>query len=167
MSVFPADESHVIHVGATESLVARLENDARTAGMSVIRLDLAYLSDVAALAEYLAIAFMFPHETRGLDAAVDLISDLEWFGNSHGYLVVVGGLDRAPNVVEPFAGMLPNIVDWWRSQGVPFILAILMNSEQVTSALAAANRRMDEAGRLPWAQPGTGGVDVVVHDRPV
>jgi hypothetical protein len=163
MSVFPAGESHVIHVGATEGLVALLQNDARTAGMSVIRLDLAGLTDAAALAEYLATAFMFPHETRGLDAAVDLISDLEWFGNSDGYLVVVDGVDRAPNVVEPFASILPNIVDRWRTQGVPFILAILMNSEQLTSALAAANLRMDEAGRVPWAQPGTGGVEVVVH----
>jgi hypothetical protein len=131
--------------------------------MSVIRLDLAGLADDAALADYLATAFMFPHETRGLDAAVDLISDLEWFGNSNGYLVVVDGLDRAPKVVEPFASILPNIVDRWRSQAVPFIVAILMTSERLTSALAAANRRMDEAGRLPWAQPGTGGVDVVVH----
>jgi hypothetical protein len=61
------------------------------------------------------------------------------------------------------AGMLPDIVDRWRTQGVPFALAILMHSEQLTSALAAANRFMDEAGRLPWAQPGTGSVDVVVH----
>jgi hypothetical protein len=153
-------------VGATDSLLARLEDGARTAEMSVIRLDLAGLTDDVALSDYLATAFMFPHETRGLDAAIDLISDLEWFANPNGYLVLVDGLDRAPNVVQSFAGVLPNIVDRRRSQAVPFILVILMNSERLTTALAAENRLMDEAGRLPWAQPGTGGVDVVVHNGP-
>jgi hypothetical protein len=65
--------------------------------------------------------------TRGLDAAVDLISDLDWFSNSNGYLVVIGGLDRAPALVEPVAGILPNIGDRWRTQAAPFIVAIRMN----------------------------------------
>ena len=55
-------------------------------------------------------------KTHGLDAAVDLISDLEWFGNSRGYLVVVEGLDRAGGVIAVFASLLPNIVDRWRAR---------------------------------------------------
>ena len=35
---------------------------------------------------------MFPHKIGGMDAALDLMSDLDWFGNDAGYLVVVEGL---------------------------------------------------------------------------
>ena len=96
--------------------MASLEARAHSAGMSVIRVDLSGVSNRVMLADRLAEAFMFPHETHGLDAAVDLISDLEWFGNSRGYLVVVEGLDRAGGVIAVFASLLPNIVDRWRAR---------------------------------------------------
>lgn len=163
MRSYLAEHRFAIHVGLTDHVLETVETECRAAGMSVIRLDLAGLSGATALAEYLATAFMFPHATRGLDAAVDLMSDLDWIGNSNGFLVVVDGLDDAPNIVEPLAGILPNIVDRWRSQAVPFVIAILTMSYELTSALAAANRAMDNAGRLPWAQPGTGSVDVIAH----
>jgi hypothetical protein len=159
-----AGEPYAIHVGVDDELLARFDGNAHAAGMSVIRVDLSGVSDRATLADHLAEAFMIPHETRGLDAAVDLISDLEWFGNSSGYLVVVDGLDRATGTAEAFASLLPNIVDRWRSQALPFIVAICGSSDLLTSTLAAANHAMDEAGSLPWAQPGTGAVEVVVHD---
>ena len=139
---------YAIHVGADGDLLARFEAQARAADMSVIRLDLTAVSSRANLAEYLSEAFMFPHETRGLDAAVDLISDLEWW-----------------DTVEPFASILPNIIDRWRSQGQPFIVVIRGTPDLLSSALATANRKMDEAGSSPWAQPGTGAVEVVVHNK--
>jgi hypothetical protein len=158
-------QPYAVHVGVDDDLLAGFVADARSADVSVINLDLSGVSDRAALAAYLSEAFMFPHEARGLDAAIDLISDLEWFGSAGGYLVVVDGLDRAPNAVEPFASILPNIVDRWRSQARPFIVAIRASCDRLTSALATANRRMEEAGSLPWAQPGTGVVDVILHNE--
>jgi hypothetical protein len=107
---------------------------------------------------------MFPYRIAGLDAALDLISDLEWFGNDRGYLVAVDRSASAPVAAEIFASLLPNIIDRWRTQdGVPFMVVMDGNEPGLRATLIAANRKMDEAGSLPGARPGTGRVDVVVH----
>jgi hypothetical protein len=157
-------QPYSIHLGVDAALFARFEAEARLREMSVIGLDLTGLADRAALVDYLATAFMFPHATSGLDAAVDLISDLEWFGNTRGYLVVVRGLAEPTAVADSFVSILPNIVDRWRSQAVPFVVAVDGNSDQLKSTLLAANREMERAGSLPWAQPGTGAVDIIIHE---
>lgn len=156
-------EPFAIHLGVDAPLLARFKADARSRGMSVIELDLAGVSDAAALSDYLAAAFMFPHETTSLDAAIDLISDLEWFGNAGGYMVLTRGLRDSSPIADSFASLLPNIVDRWRSQAVPFVIAIHGRGDRLEAALLAANDAMERAGRLPWAQPGTGAVDVIVH----
>ena len=107
---------------------------------------------------------MYPFPTRGLDAAVSLISDLEWFGSSQGYLVGVRGADDSSPIAGDFVSLFPNILDRWRTQeDIPFIVAIEEKGERLKAALADANEFMERAGRLPWAQPGVGPVDVVVH----
>jgi S-ribosylhomocysteine lyase LuxS involved in autoinducer biosynthesis len=131
--------------------------------MGVFRLELTGVPDRHSLVHYLARQFMFPHEVVGVDAAVDLMSDLEWFGNSNGYLVVAHGLTDGSEVANAFVSMLPNVVDRWRSQAVPFVVAIDSLGSQLQAALDAANQEMARAGQLPWAQPGTGSVDVIVH----
>jgi hypothetical protein len=153
----------VIHVAADEPVLTQIEHAARSRGMSVLTVDLSGVSDRDALIDCLAEAFMFPYRVGGLDAALDLISDLEWFGNPSGYLVLARGLlDNSP-IVEAFVSMLPNIVDRWRSQAVPFIVALDGVGSGLQRALSTANAEMERAGRLPWAQHGTGRVDVVVH----
>lgn len=52
------------------------------------------------------------------------------------------------------------------SQGLPASGSFPRLVANFVAALTAANRRMDVAGRLPWAQPGTRGVEVVV-DNPL
>lgn len=153
----------VIHLGMGPPEIAQLAGDARSRGMVVIELDLQGLPDRSALVDYLANAFMFPREIGGLDAAVDLISDLEWFGNARGYLVVARGVAGATVAGESFVSILPNIVDRWRSQTVPFVVAIDGEDGLLQSALLAANREMERAGKLPWAQPGTGPADLIIH----
>lgn len=157
--------SFVIHLGMNRDQLARLQGDARSRGMTVIELDLQGIPDRSALVDYLAKTFMFPHEVAGLDAAVDLISDLEWFGNARGYLVTVRGLVGTAAVGESFVSILPNVVDRWRSQQVPFVVAIEGQDDRLHSALLAANRDMERAGKLPWAQPGTGPAEVVLYER--
>lgn len=156
-------ERFSIHLGIGQAEMSRLERMARSRGMSVFRLDLNGLVDREALVDYLARAFMFPYPVSGLDAAIDLISDLEWFGNEEGCLVTVDGSAAATTVVELFASILPNIVDRWRSQDVPFVVVMDRKGHRLQSVLLAANRKMDSQGSLPWAQPGTGRVDVIVH----
>lgn len=162
MTRLPIGRSHSIYLGVSDELVMRFEKKARSASMSVIRLDLSDVSDDAGLANRLSSTFMFPYHTCGLDAAIDLISDLDWFGNPAGYLIIVDGLGHVDGVYESFGGMLPNVVDRWRSQGTSFIVVIRERPERLISALLEANRRMGEAGSLPWAQPGTGPVEVVM-----
>lgn len=164
MSRVDMSRPFVIHLGMHSAALAALEHDARSRGMSVMRLSLAGLPDRAALVDHLSGVFMFPHEVGGLDAAVDLISDLEWFGNDDGYLVVARGLSGASAIGDAFVSMLPNIIDRWRSQAVPFVVALDAKGEQLAAALQAANLAMERAGELSWAQPGTGSVDVIVHE---
>jgi hypothetical protein len=106
---------------------------------------------------------MYPFKTVGLDAAVSLISDLEWFGNTNGHLVVVRGLANPSDVGEAFASILPNIKDRWRTQAIPFVVAIDGKGDRLRSSLHDANDRMDEFARLPWTLLGEGAVNVVIH----
>ena len=161
MSTVDIGRAFVIYLGVGDQL-AGIAHDARSRGMTVFELDLQGLPDRLALVEYLAKTFKFPHEIAGLDAAVDLISDLEWFGNGRGYLVVGRGVTGESVAGEAFVSMLPNIVDRWRSQRVPFVVAIDGQDDRLQSTLRAANRQMERAGMLAWAQPGTGPADVVL-----
>lgn len=165
MSTAGIVRSFAIHLGMDAAQLGRLQDDARSQGMSVIELDFEGIPDRSGLIDYLAKAFMFPHEIGGLDAAVDLISDLEWFGNPRGYLVTVRGLVGSRAVGESFVSILPNVVDRWRSQRVPFVVATDGQDKRLQSALLAANSEMERAGTLPWAQPGTGPAEVVLHGR--
>ena len=153
-----------IHVGASPDTALQLEQDARTAGASVVQLSLAGVQDRRQLCDRLSQTFMYPHESSGLDAAIDLISDLEWLGSSRGYLLVVDA-DKAPSAVTTdLARILPAIIDRWRSQTQPFVVAITMaDVSDVSRALERANAALDDAASLPWAQPGTGSVLIVNH----
>jgi hypothetical protein len=162
-------EPFSVHVAASAALASQLEHAARRAGAGVIHLDLSGVEDRMALGDRLAEVFMFPHRTRGLDAAIDLISDLEWFGNSSGYLVTVDAADTVRrNVLADFAGILPAILDRWRTQGNPFVVVLVgvTHRQAALPALARANSKLAEFAKLPWAPPGTGPVTVLDHGMP-
>lgn len=163
MKIAEISKQFAVHVGVEESLLAQLKADARLNGMMVFELDLSGLTDVAALCQYLESEFMYPYRTAGLDAAIDLISDLEWFENSQGYLVIVRSASDASPITSVLGSLLPPIVDIWRKQDIPFVIAIREKGDRLRVALADANEEMEEAGRRPGAQPGTGFVEVVVH----
>ena len=158
-----SDKQFAIHLGVSNDLLGRFKNDANLHGRMVLELDISGLSDRLALTEYLAEEFMYPYRAVGLDAAIDLISDLEWFGNPHGYLVAVTGATDSSLVTADFASLLPAIVDRWRTQDIPFVIAIEEKGVQLQAALRDANDEIEKAGRLQWAQPGTGPVDVIIH----
>ena len=155
----------VVHLAGDESLAVELERQARDENASVIRFKLADAQDRASLGDLLARCFLFPHETSGLDAAVDLISDLEWLGNADGYLVITELLGARAEVVTAWAEILPAIIDRWRAQGTPFA-AVLVDGEAVgiaRAALSQGNRELERAGQLAWAQAGTGPVEILDH----
>lgn len=163
MKIAEISKQFAVHVGVEDSVLADLKEDARINGMMVFELDLSGLTDVAALCRYLESEFMYPYRTAGLDAAIDLISDLEWFENSQGYLVIVRSASDASPITGVFGSLLPPILGIWRKQDIPFVIAIREKGDRLTVALAEANAEIEEAGRQPWAQPGTGPVKVVVH----
>jgi hypothetical protein len=154
MSAIDLSQPFTIHLGVDEPLFARFEDDALLRGMMIFRLDLTGLPDKTALADYLAREFMYPFKTAGLDAAVSLISDLEWFGNTNGHLVIARGLANPSDVGDSFVSILPYITDRWRTQAIPFIVAIDGKDDRLRSSPQDANDRMDESARRPWALPG-------------
>jgi hypothetical protein len=149
-----------IHVDASAPV---LGEQARAAGALVVRLALAGLRTTDQLCDRIAQVFAFPFPSSGLDGALDLMSDPEWLDLGTGVLVVVDARDARPTVLADLARILPGVVDRWRSGSVPFAVAFdgLAETDLVVAALAAANARLEEAGALPWAQPGTGPVPVV------
>lgn len=156
-----------IHVSAKQSIAQGLVNEAGRIGAAVVRLDLSGVADRKALCDRLAHTFAFPHATQGLDAALDMMSDLDWLGNTQGYLVIVDEMDMPEDVIADFAGILPAIVDRWRAQGRPFVVVFVgEHGPAAQSALAYANRQLEAAATLAWAQPGTGAVTIVDHETP-
>lgn len=154
-----------IHVAAPETVVSGLEDMARHAEMSVVRLPLSGVRQRYELCDRLTDVFMFPHKTRGLDAAVDLLSDLAWFDNQNGYLVVVEDADSAPaHVVADLVGILPAVADRWRSQGIRFVVVLegVSHRSIALESLQSANAGLEKAGELTWVQD-THPVDVVDH----
>jgi hypothetical protein len=146
-----------------------MEAEARALGASIVHLDLSDVRDRSQLVERLAQVFLFPHEVRGLDAVIDMLSDLEWLG-APAYLVIADGLDAAPGEVSAdFSGVLPAIIDRWRTQRIFFVVALIgsEHKREIESALDHTNFQLDEAGKLPWAQPGTGGAPVIDHESHV
>ena len=155
-------EPYVIHIRMEAEPLARLQEEARRAGMAVYVVDLSSIVDEAELTSYLSDMFGFPHLIRGLDAILDLLSDLDWIGNTNGYLMVVkGAVDSL--VRESFVWLLPSLLDRWRSREVPFVAAVEGGDETLASILYTENRKLEEFGRLRWGALDTGGVDIVIH----
>jgi hypothetical protein len=159
----PHEARQFVHVGVPKVYADEIRRNTREAGISVIDLGLEGVTSTAGLCQRLSEVFMYPHETRGLDAAIDLISDLEWFGSERGYLVLISGLDGVPpEVAGDLGGIWPNILNRWRAGRTTFLVIALEAGAQPTfeDQVHLGNAQMDAAGSLPWARPGTGRIDI-------
>jgi len=150
-----------VHLVGAE-VVAELQREAAVDGARVFRVSLTGVADRTALVARLAETFEFPHPVVGLDAASDLMSDLEWLGDFEAGLLVIDATGSGSVTVD-LAGVLPGMLDRWRSQGRTFVVVLtgLGDRDSVAAALERANAQLDAAGSLPWAQPGTGRVPVL------
>jgi hypothetical protein len=75
------------------------------------------------------------------------------------------GLDgSAPEVRRMFAGLLPDIVDRWRSRTISFVAVLRAGTSrtEVVEVLRDTNASLAEFGRLPSAIPGTYAVPVYI-----
>lgn len=158
-----------IHVGLTDVESHHLADHYRAAGCSVICLDLDGVTSIEELVDRISAAFLFPYRVSGLDAALDLMSDLEWFGNDVGYVVVLDGLGSIQGRVSGrLLKILPAVADRWRSQRRTFQVLVLddgTSPEDTLAGLSAGNQLLAEAARHEWASD-TGPVPVIEHSRP-
>lgn len=154
-----------VHVAVDEALAQRLKDSAATSGDSVMVLELSGVLNRDELSERLAEAFKYPHRAAGLDAAIDLMSDLEWLGEASGYLLLVETDGTSEEAASALAGILPAVIDRWRTQETPFVAAILGTEylDATTRALERTNRALQEFSDLPWTLPGTAPVPVIDH----
>lgn len=160
----PSDESYAVFVGMTPEAAEQLASAWAGAGRQVYRLDLRGVGDTSEVCRRYAATFSFPIPSEGLDAVVSLLADLDWLEPQEGHLLLVDGLDEAdPQAVFDAVVVLPNIIDRWRSQGTPFVAALVGSTaaDMALSALADENHQLLMHGKLPWAAQDTGPVTVV------
>lgn len=126
-------------------------------GLMRFRVSFEGVRDVDDLISAVATELFFPHDASGLDALLDLMSDLDWFGHDAGYAVEFAGLDqlqrRDPELLAQFLSLLPNLCDRWRSSGVPFRVVLRCKRSTrgvIRDAIDAANARIEKASKRPW-----------------
>ncbi|MGO4434170.1 hypothetical protein AB4Y88_13015 [Paenarthrobacter sp. RAF9] len=163
MKIDEISNQFVVHLGVASFMLDQLIADARVHQMVVFELNLEGLSDVTALTKYLEVEFKYPYKTAGLDAAMDLISDLEWFESTHGFVVTAHGASEDSPVAADFVSVFPIVLNRWRAHGIPSIVAVEEKGDHLLAALQEANGFLEQAGQLPQALPGVGPVDIVVH----
>lgn len=163
MKIDEISNQFAVHLGVSAFMLDQLIADARAHQMIVFELNLEGLPDVTALTKYLEAEFKYPYKTAGLNAAMDLISDLEWFENTHGFVVIAHGASKTSPVAADFVRIFPTVLYRWRAHGTPFILAVEEKGDHLLAALQEANEFLEQAGQLPQALPGVGPVDIVVH----
>lgn len=72
--------------------------------------------------------FLVPHEVRGLDALLSVLSDLDWLANEAGYLLVLNGAAdlrcESEDLFRKFVRILPHLCDRWRTRSAPFQIVV-------------------------------------------
>ena len=123
----------------------------------VVELDVSTSRSVRDVVALLAENFLFPHDAAGLDAALDLMSDLDWLDHDTGYALYVRGLDRLAitdeSLLRRLVGMLPQLCDRWRTRCVPFQVVLIASVATVSvlrEVLELANREIEQAATKPW-----------------
>lgn len=165
MSNIWLQDPYSVHVGVSDDLARKFEHDARAAQATIVSLDLVGVTDSATLGLRLADVFSFPARTESLDSAVDWMADLEWLGETNGYLVEVNIDDVEAVVVYDFAKILPAVLDRWRSGGNPFVVVLVgdRHRKQALRALEESNLSLAAFAELPWTRSDTGPVPVDDH----
>jgi hypothetical protein len=126
-------------------------------GLMRFRVSFEGVCGVDDLVNAVATELFFPHEASGLDALLDLMSDLDWFGHDAGYVVEFVGLDQLqrgdPELLAQLLALLPNLCDRWRSRGIPFCVVLRCKRSTrgvIRDAIEAANASIEKAAKQPW-----------------
>lgn len=133
------------------------ESDLFPIGAMWFRVHLGEARNVEEVARVIGEELLFPYDAANLDAALGMMSDLDWFGSEVGYILEFVGLDsllsEAPLLFTQFISMLPYLCDRWRSRRIPFYLVLQgqrATRQLLRSTIDAANAEIVEASRHPW-----------------
>jgi hypothetical protein len=153
---------YTVHVNGSPSALAQNANDE---GALVLRWSLDGIRNQRDLDASAAEAFEFPFRSASAAGLIDMLSDLEWLEIGNGVLLVIDATGARQAVVEIVAGLLPDIVDRWRSSPLPFevFLVGVADTAPVAAMLERRNSGLDEFGRLPWTRDDIARVPVVIH----
>ncbi len=129
------DDAHLwsIYIGVAGERMKECADWGRSRGMRVFQLKFDGIKTQERLEHYLMDQFEYPYPAKGLDAAADLMSDLEWIGSDAGYLFIATGVHGGILAVRLYVSLLPQIADRFRSGGVPFLATVDGNDESVVS----------------------------------
>ena len=152
-------ESFAIHVGVPRAEVRRSIARAEARRFHVFRLEVEDMQSNDELDVYLSQTFHYPWRTRGLNAAVDMLSDLDWLGPANGYLFVSAGFG-SDEIATSLGWVVPSVVDRWRSGEAPCVFIFESRSDAFEKEAAQTNAHLEEASHLPWVAPGTGPVPI-------
>ena len=125
---------------------------ASAGGALVLRWSLAGLNNQGELDASAAEVFEFPFKSASAAGLVDMLSDLEWMPVQNGVFLVLDATAARGLVVKIVAGLLPGIVDRWRSGTVPFEV-FLIGVEDTSAVAEVLARRRCEIGRLLALMP--------------
>lgn len=154
---------YTVHVNGDPAVLAQC---AAAAGALVLHWSIAGIRSQRQLDASAAQVFDFPFPSASAAGLIDMLSDLEWLPIGDGVLIVIDATGARPSIIEIVAGLLPGIVDRWRSGSVPFevFLVGVAETEPVAAMLDRRNIGLDEFGRLPWTRDDIYRVPVVIHD---
>lgn len=140
----------VLLVGAGSTSAGAIRERARSAGQSIFEVDVGAVKTQDELVRLFALEFLVPHEIRGLDAVLSVLSDLGWLANDLGYLLVLeGGADLVAcnrDLFEKLVQVLLLLCDRWRDRETPF--HVLVETDRATVDLVkTVGREMYEKSR--------------------
>ena len=161
--------SHAIYVESGPPAASSVAQIARSEGLREVNLEVGDVADQEALEARIASVFKIPYRFRGLDAAISLMADLDWLPSQAGYCLLVSGLDDCPEpVAADTAGILPDVIDRWRSGTVPFVavLACASSRSVVLRAVRDSNQFLADAGNREWNASEIGPVPIIVDGVP-
>lgn len=122
-------------VGTSPGADAAIRQRALEAGRSVFDVNAGTARSADDLVAEISREFLVPHEVRGLDALLSVLSDLDWLANEAGYLLVLSGatdLRRdSEDLFRKLVRILPHLCDRWRTRSVPF--QIVVRSDRATA----------------------------------
>jgi hypothetical protein len=136
-----------------------------TEGAAVYELDLGQIADDEDFDRMVARVFAVPDRFAGIDAILDVLSDLEWLPSPTGYLLVLRNVPalraRNPTLFGHVVRILPGLCDRWANPWnkggggwIPYRVVLEVDPPAGDQALALIEEEYREFRASPWMRAG-------------